>query len=71
MSELRILTGLEGFILKLKILNKIVKGRILPNMGPFNIEDKYFMLPRSWLSSSDHVESYEYIWIMFWLLKFS
>lgn len=47
MSELRILTGLEGFILKLKILNKIVKSRILPNMGPFNIEDKYFMLSRT------------------------
>lgn len=38
MSELRIPTGLEGFILKLKNLNKIVKGRILPNMGPFNIK---------------------------------
>lgn len=64
MSELRILTGLEGFILTLK--NKTVKGRILPNMGSFNIEDKYFLLPRTWLSSSDNVESYKYIWIMFW-----
>ena len=45
MSELRILTGLEGFILMLK--NKTVKGRILPDMGSFNIEDKYFMLPRT------------------------
>lgn len=38
MSELRLPTGLEGFILKFKNLNKIVKGRILHNMGPFNVK---------------------------------